>query len=243
MAIEIFSNNPSIFITKITIFLQNGKEFFDNEMKESKDTTTIQSNTTTTANTEGSPLPLFNDTDFTTSKPSSAETTEYNSVRDTTTRSMMPLATPEFATVVSDTVVTVPPSTPIVNVELAFSDILAANLPVVADDVSLPQTDTVVTTKEMINLEAAAVPDFSVYDMDTFSKDLGPDFEPSEDTKNTSSLEIQEPDFEVYDTLREVNTLDTFPKDPLDIENHDTTKIQQLDFEIYDTLRYVNPIN
>ena len=212
-------------------------------MKESKDTTTIQSNTTTTANTEGSPLPLFNDTDFTTSKPSSAETTEYNSVRDTTTRSMMPLATPEFATVVSDTVVTVPPSTPIVNVELAFSDILAANLPVVADDVSLPQTDTVVTTKEMINLEAAAVPDFSVYDMDTFSKDLGPDFEPSEDTKNTSSIEIQEPDFEVYDTLREVNTLDTFPKDLMEIEDYDTAEIQQADFEIYDTLRDVNPIN
>ena len=229
------------FVTKIQIFLQNEKEVFDNEMKESKDTTTIQSNTTTTANTEGSPLPLFNDTDFTTSKPSSAETTEYNSVRDTTTRSMM-LATPEFATVVSDTVVTVPPSTPIVKVELAFSDILAANLPVVADDVSLPQTDTVVTTKEMINLEAAAVPDFSVYDMDTFSKDLGPDFEPSKEN-TIFTTEIQEPDFEVYDTLREVNTLDTFPKDLMEIEDYDTAEIQQADFEIYDTLRDVNPIN
>ena len=36
------------------------------------------------------------------------------------------------------------------------------------DTVSLPETDTVVTTKEMINLKVAAVPDFSVYDMDTF---------------------------------------------------------------------------
>ena len=39
----------------------------------------------------------------------------------------------------------------------------------------------------MINLKVAAVPDFSVYDMDTFSKDLCPDFEPLEDTQATIS--------------------------------------------------------
>ena len=221
--------------------------FPDFEIKESEDTTTTSRSrlNTTTTREGGSPLPLFNDTDFTTSKPTSAETTEYNSVRDTTTAATTTtmMLVPEFA-VVSDT-------TPIVNVssqsiptttELAsFSDILAANLPTV-DDVSLAQTDTVVditvTTKEMINPAATeAIPDFSVYDTDTFSKGLRPDY----DTENTildetaaTSSEIQKPDFEIYDTLRDVKPINQATKTMPEEEVPDFS-VYEMDSEITDS--------
>ena len=195
--------------------------------------TTIQSNATT----ESIPLPLFNDSDFTTaSKPTSVEaekTTEYNSVRDTNTTTEEP-PVPEFATTTTATF-------------LAFSDILASNLPT---DVLVTPTDTEITTLD--TKEEMIQPDFSVYDMDTGGVEVisFPDFEvydterESLGNENTATEKQLIPDLEIYDTITEsqINQATTAKisknEDMVEINTSVVDTASQLipDFEVEDTI-------